>query len=120
MWPLIGVLAAILIVVGIALLVTYAVRRGLVNRDLPDTYASDEVPTAGPAPASEPAQRPRTMGTVGALILIAGLALGLVAFASGGFGSGTATTGKDCAQSWNGCPQVTAPAASPLPSLPNP
>jgi hypothetical protein len=120
MWPLIGVLAAILIVVGIALLVVYAMRRGFVDRELPDTIDPTTVPTAGAAAVAEPPHRPRTLGSIGALILIAGLALGLAAFASGGFGSGTATTGKDCAQSWNGCPQVTAPAATPLSSLPNP
>lgn len=120
MWPIIGVLAAILIVVGIALLVLYAVRRGLVDRDLPDTIDSDAVPTSGAAPAAQPAQRPRSLGALGALVLIVGLVLGIAAFAAGGLGSGTATTGQDCAQSWNGCPQVTAPAASPIPSLPNP
>jgi hypothetical protein len=120
MWPLIGVLAAILIVAGIALLVVYGMRRGLVDRDLPDTIASDAVPTSGPAPATEPAPRPRMTGAIGALVLIVGLVLGLAAFAAGGMGTGTGTTSKDCAQSWNGCPQVTAPAASALPSLQNP
>jgi hypothetical protein len=120
MWPIIGVLAAILIVVGIALLVLYAVRRGLVDRDLPDTFASDAEPTSRTASAGEPAHRPRSLGAAGALVLVVGLVLGFAAFASGGLNSGTAGPGQDCAQSWNGCPQVTAPAASPAPSLPKP
>jgi hypothetical protein len=109
MWPLSGVLAAILIVVGILLLVVYAVRRGFVNRDLPDTIATDEVPTSGPAPTSEAAGKPRTLGALGALILVVGLILG----------TGTGTSGTDCAQSWNGCPQVTAPATTKPSALPS-
>jgi hypothetical protein len=112
MWPLSGVLAAVAIVVGIVLLVIYAVRRGLMNRDLPDTIETAEVPTAGPAPSAEPASQPRTLGALGAAILIVGLALGLVTAVGGWTGSGTGSSGTDCAQSWNGCPQVTAPAAS--------
>ncbi len=114
-WPVSGVLAAILIVVGIVLLVVYAVRRGLVHNDLPDTIASAEVPTSGPAPAVEPPSSPRTLGAAGAVILVIGLALGVVT-AVGGWGGGGAggSGGADCAQSWNGCPAVTAPpAASP-------
>jgi len=120
-WPLTGVLAAIAIAAGIVLLVVYAIRRGLVNRDLPDTIASDDVPTDGPAPAAEPPQQPRTLGAVGAGLLVVGLALGVVT-ALNGWGGASGTTGGDagCAQSWNGCPQVTAPAASAMPSLPNP
>ena len=117
MWPLSGVLAAILIVVGIVLLVIYAVRRGFVNRDLPDTIASAEVPPDDRAPVAEPPARPRTLGAVGALLLVAGLALGLYTAVSGWTGSGTGTSAADCAQSWNGCPQVTAPA-TPGSSLP--
>jgi hypothetical protein len=118
-WPLTGILAAIAIAVGIVLLIVYATRRGFVNRDLPDTIASAEVPTGGPAPVAEPPQRPRTLGAVGAAILIVGLALGLVTAVTGWGGAGSGTTGTDCAQSWNGCPQVTAPAQSvePLPTV---
>ncbi len=112
MWPLSGVLAAILIVVGIALLVVYAVRRGFMHRDLPDTIETAEVPTDGPAPGAEPAQQPRRLGAVGAVILLVGLGLGLFTAASGWSGTGTGTNATDCAQSWNGCPQVTAPATS--------
>jgi hypothetical protein len=118
-WPVSGVLAAILIAVGIVLLVVYAVRRGLVHGDLPDTIASTEVPTSGPAPTSEPAQAPRARGAAGALILVVGLGLGVVT-ALGGWGTGgsAGNGGSDCAQSWNGCPAVTAPPAS-SPSLPS-
>lgn len=117
-WPVSGVLAAILIVVGIALLIAYAVRRGLVHGDLPDTIASDVVPTEGPAPAAEPPHRPRTLGALGAAVLVVGLALGLLTAVTGWGGSGTGSTSTDCAQSWNGCPQVTAPPAA-SPSLPS-
>lgn len=117
-WPISGVLAAIAIVVGIALLIVYAVRRGLAHGDLPDTIPSGEVPVDGPAPAAEPAHAPRALGALGATILVVGLGLGVVT-ALGGWGSGAGDVGG-CAQSWNGCPQVTAPAATPLPSLPNP
>ncbi len=113
MWPLSGVLAAILIVVGIVLLVVYAVRRGLVAHDLPDTIETAEVPTAGPAPAAEPPSRPRALGAVGAVVLVAGLALGVLT-AVGGWGGG-GSGGGGCAQSWNGCPPQTAPAATSVP-----
>lgn len=106
-WPATGVLAAIAIAVGIVLLVVYAVRRGLVENDLPDTFATPAVPTSGPARVRGTAQQSRAMGAAGALILVAGLALGLVT-AIGGWGG--AGGGGGCAQSWNGCPQVTAPA----------
>jgi hypothetical protein len=117
MWPLSGVLAAIFIVVGIVMLVAYAVRRGLVESDLPGTFESDSVPTDGPAPAAEPPGRPRTLGALGAAILIVGLGLGVVTAVSGWSGAGSAS-GSDggCAQSWNGCPQQTAPAASGVPA----
>jgi anti-sigma factor RsiW len=111
MWPLSGVLAAILIVVGIVLLIAYAVRRGLVHDALPDTVERAEVPTDGPAPTSEPPSRPRTLGALGAVILVVGLALGVFTAVSGGWSAAGNVTGS-CAQSWNGCPQVTAPPAS--------
>jgi hypothetical protein len=118
-WPLSGVLAAILIVVGVALLIVYAVRRGLVHDDLPDTVESAAVPTAGPAPVAESAQAPRKLGAAGALILVVGLGLGVVTALGGWGGGGTGGGGtSDCAQSWNGCPAVTAPPAT-SPSLPS-
>lgn len=111
-WPASGVLAAILIALGIILLIAYAVRRGLVHHDLPDTVESPDVPTEGPAPAVEPPSQPRTLGAIGAAVLALGLALGLLTAAGGWGGSGTGASGTDCAQSWNGCPQVTAPATA--------
>ena len=119
MWPLSGVLAAILIVVGVVLLVLYAVRRGFMQRDLPGTIAADEVPTSGPAPASEAAGKPRTLGALGAFLLVVGLVFGLFTAMSGWTGTGTGTSGTDCAQSWNGCPQVTAPATTKPSALPS-
>jgi hypothetical protein len=110
MWPLSGVLAAILIVVGIVLLVAYAVRRGLVQHDLPDTIERMAVPTGGPAPAAEPASGARALGAVGAVVLVVGLALGVVTAVAGWADSSSGSGG--CAQSWNGCPQQTAPAAT--------
>ncbi len=111
-WPATGVLAAIAIAAGIILLVVYAVRRGLVDSDLPDTIATDAVPTSGPAPVARTAQQSRAMGAAGAVILVVGLALGVVT-ALGGWGGGaggSAGGSGGCAQSWNGCPQSTAPA----------
>jgi hypothetical protein len=113
-WPITGVLAAIAIVVGIVLLVVYAVRRGLVLNDLPDTIATAEVPTAGPSPVGRTAQQSRAMGAAGAGILLVGLGLGLVT-ALGGWGGATGSSAGGnggCAQSWNGCPQATAPASA--------
>jgi hypothetical protein len=116
-WPLTGVLAAIAIAVGIVLLVLYAVRRGLVDNDLPDTIATAGVPTSGPAPVAGTPQQSRVLGAAGAAILVVGLALGVVTALGGwGGGAGGSTNGTGgCAQSWNGCPQATAPA-SPQPS----
>ncbi len=107
-WPATGILAAVAIVLGIALLVVYAARRGLVHGDLPDTIASVEVPTDAPAPLRDAPQQSRALGLAGATILVVGLALGVVTAVSGW--GGTNGSGG-CAQSWNGCPQVTAPAS---------
>jgi hypothetical protein len=110
-WPLTGVLAAVAIVVGIVLLVAYAVRRGLVQGELPDTIATAAVPTSGPAPVAGTPQQSRTLGAAGAVILLVGLALGVVTAVGGwGGGAGGSAGGNGCAQSWNGCPQATAPA----------
>jgi hypothetical protein len=113
MWPLSGVLAAILIVIGIVLLIAYAVRRGLVQHDLPDTIERLAVPTGGAARAVEPASQPRVLGAVGAVVLLVGLALGVVTAVSGWGDSGSG--GGGCAQSWSGCPQQTAPNATDAP-----
>ncbi len=114
-WPLTGVLAAIAIAAGIVLLVAYAVGRGLVHHALPDTVESPGVPTETPAHAAEPRNGSRALGAVGALVLILGLALGVLTAATSWGGVGTGGAGADCAQSWLGCPQATAPAASPGP-----
>ena len=119
MWPLSGVLAAILIVAGIALLVLYAVRRGFMQGELPDTIATDEVPTSGPKPTRESAQKPRTLGALGAFLLVLGLVFGLFTAFSGWGGTGTGASGANCAQSWDGCPQVTAPATTKPSALPS-
>lgn len=112
-----GVLAAVLIVAGIALLVVYAMRRGLVHKDLPDTIATAEVPTSAQAPTGEPASQPRTLGAVGVLVLIVGLALGAVTAMNTGAGAGAGTggSGSDCAAGWAGCPGTTVPPASTQP-----
>ncbi len=110
-WPITGVLAAVAITVGVVLLVVYAVRRGLVHSDLPDTIATAEIPTSGSSPIAAAPQQLRTIGAAGALILVVGLALGVVT-ALGGWGGASTTDGGGCAQSWNGCPQVTAPASA--------
>ncbi len=120
MWPLSGVLAAILIVAGIVLLLAYAVRRGLVQGDLPDTVESAAVPVSDPQPAGGPARGSRVLGALGAVVLIAGLALGVYTAVGGGWGPGgdASSSSGGCAQSWNGCPAATAPAATPAPSGP--
>ena len=118
-WPLSGVLAAIAIVVGIVLLVLYAFRSGLVHQGLPDTVETDAVPTTGPSSDGEPAQQPRTLGLLGAGILVLGLVLGIVTAVGGWGGAPAGSNGSGaCAQLWNGCPQATAPATA-APSLPS-
>jgi hypothetical protein len=120
-WPVTGVLAAVAIVVGIVLLVVYAVGRGLVHGDLPGTVETAAVPTDGPVPGAGAPGGSRVLGTAGAVILVAGLALGLVT-AVAGWGargtSGSSSGGTDCAQSWSGCPQNTLPPTA-NPSLPS-
>ena len=110
-WSPIGIAAFLLIAAGIVLLVAYAVGRGLVHREL---EGIEEAAVTGveatPAPPA-PAKRSRTLGTLGAALLVLGLALGVIS-ATGGWGSGVANGGPgvapaDCAQSWDGCPQAT-------------
>lgn len=112
-WSLTGVLAAVLIVAGIALLVVYALRRGLHHRELDGTDAELDLAGATPGPdAASPGARElsRSMGAAGAVVLVLGLALGVIA-ATGGWGTqqtaGPGTAPQDCAQAWNGCPQAT-------------
>lgn len=107
-WSAIGIVAAIAIVAGIVLLVAYAVRRGLVNRDLDGTIATEGTSGSTIEPAADagprPAESSRLLGAAGATILAVGLVLGLASAILGWGGSGGAA---GCAQSWNGCPQVT-------------
>jgi hypothetical protein len=115
-WSLIGILAAVAIVAGVVLLVAYAIGGGLVNRELDGTDAdadadvgSAETSSRAPGPAGARRRR-RTMGTLGAAVLVLGLAMGTIA-ALGGWGS--STTGgpgvapADCVQGWSGCPATT-------------
>ncbi|HEX5826621.1 MAG TPA: hypothetical protein VFY23_03815 [Candidatus Limnocylindrales bacterium] len=122
-WSPIGIAAAILIVAGIALLVAWVLRRGVHARELDGMDPAPAVAATavagaidtGPLPAPSRRQQDgsRTMGLVGATLLVVGLGLGVVSAASG-WGSGTASTGgpggasaEDCAQTWTGCPQAT-------------
>jgi len=111
----IGLLAALAIVIGSVLLVVYAVRRGLVNRELDGTIEAEgpdgTMPADADADAGAAAEPSRALGLAGVIILVAGLALGLVNVVTGPT-AGSRATGPgnpptDCAQSWSGCPQVT-------------
>jgi hypothetical protein len=111
-WSPAGIAALIAIAAGIVLLVAYAVRRGLVHRELEGIETTvDPGSEAAPAIAAPP-RRSRTLGIAGATLLVVGLALGAVA-ALGTWTTGDATTGgpgaapADCAQSWDGCPKAT-------------
>jgi hypothetical protein len=118
-WSLSGVAAAILMGAGIILLVAYAFRRGLHHRELDGTDAASQlqagdsagtVPGATASASAHVRDTSRTMGAAGAMILLLGLALGVIA-ATGGWGTqpagGPGTAPEDCAQTWNGCPQAT-------------
>jgi hypothetical protein len=115
-WSPIGIAALLAIVAGIVLLVVYAMQRGLVDQEL-EGIEHEPVPGAEPGAstpvrAAAPAHRSRTLGTLGATLLVTGLALGLVS-AAAGWGSNDSATGgpgtapQDCAQSWDGCPKAT-------------
>jgi hypothetical protein len=116
-WTAIGILAVLAMVVGSTLLVVYAIRRGLVHRDLDGTIAAEGQEGTMPAPAGSGAKPSRAMGTAGVIILVVGLGLGMVAVLAGGPGTlpgfGPGNPPKDCAGAWGGCPQATA---NPLPS----
>jgi hypothetical protein len=110
-WSPVGIAALVAIVAGIVLLVVYAVGRGLVHRELEGIdepgITGDQVPAA----PSVPARRSRTLGSLGAALLVLGLALGVIS-ATGAWGSGVANGGPgiapdDCAQAWGGCPKAT-------------
>jgi hypothetical protein len=108
-WSLLGMGAAVAIVAGIVLLVTYALQRGLVHRELDGTEPEPAEPPA--ATLSTPTSG-RTLGTAGAVLLAVGLALGLLSAIAGwggatGTGTGPGGPPDACAQSWSGCPQAT-------------
>jgi hypothetical protein len=111
-WSPAGIIALITIVAGIVLLVAYAVQRGLVHRELEGIETTADPGTAAAPAVAAPPRRSRTLGIVGATLLVIGLGLGAVA-ALGTWGTGDATTGgpglapADCAQSWEGCPKAT-------------
>jgi len=110
-WSPVGIAALISIVAGIVLLVAYAVQRGLVHRELEGIDATAVTGDQAPPPSPAPAPRSRTLGSLGAALLVLGLALGVIS-AAGSWGTGTANGGPgvapdDCAQSWDGCPKAT-------------
>lgn len=113
-WSPAGIAALIAIAAGIVLLVAYAVQRGLMHRELEGMDPADSPESEPPPERVTPARprRSRTLGTAGAVLLIAGLALGGIA-AVGSWDTGDASAGgpgaspADCARSWDGCPQAT-------------
>jgi hypothetical protein len=114
-WSPAGIASAIAIVAGIVLLMVYARQRGLLGGELDGsdenaTAMAAEDPTMPRPPRRSTASRP--VGTLGAILLVAGLALGTLT-ALGAWGTnGPAATGPggqapDCAQTWSGCPKAT-------------
>ncbi len=109
-WNAFGIVAALAIAAGSILLVAYAVRRGLVHRDLDGTIATAGAEGTAPPAAGSPAAPSRTLGLAGVTLLVAGIALALVGFATSPADPAATGPGKapaDCAQSWDGCPQAT-------------
>jgi hypothetical protein len=110
-WSPIGIAALVAIVAGIVLLVVYAVQRGLVHRELEGIEETAVTGDVAPAAPSAPPKQSRTLGALGAAILVLGLALGVIS-ATGGWGTSTTSAGpgaapNDCAQAWGGCPKAT-------------
>lgn len=113
-WSPAGIASAIAIVAGMALLVAYAVRRGLVHRELdalePDPNV-DLDPLAASRERTAARDGTRILGLAGAALLAIGLALGVLSAVTGWGGGaivdGTGGTPDDCAQSWSGCPHPT-------------
>ncbi len=108
-WSPIGMGAALLIVVGVTLLVAFALMRGLPDVALDGAEAEPEPASPRPARARNRSSQP--VGIIGALLLVAGLALGILS-AAGGWGTSQTMRGPgadplDCAQAWNGCPNAT-------------
>lgn len=122
-WSPFAIAAAVAISAGIVLLVAYAVRRGLVHRELEgiesDIPERAERAISGPAASVHGVRSGRNLGVAGTALLVIGLFLGL-ATAIAGWGNGPTASAapgtgpQDCAQGWNGCPQAT-PLASPKP-----
>lgn len=122
-WSLLAIASAAAIVAGTLLLAAYALRRGIVHRELDGTIEPEtdlrtvEAPPAGAAAMARPGDA-RILGTAGAVLLAVGLGLGLLGAITGWGSPGSSTTGGpgqapvDCAQTWEGCPQAT-PAAVP-------
>ena len=107
-----GIAAAIAIVAGVVLLVAYAMRRGLVHRELDGTVNREASPDGVLEPGpSTPAHSSRGFGALGAALLAVGLVLALLSVAAVPQNSGgtliPGASNSDCAQSWNGCPQAT-------------
>jgi hypothetical protein len=109
-WSVLGVASAIAIVVGVVLLIVYAVDRQLDRRELDGVIAEAGATTVT---APSPRHGVRLIGVIGGVVLLVGLAAGLLV-AMGTWGNpltgGTTAPGAapvDCAQSWSGCPQVT-------------
>ena len=109
-WSPIGIAALFTIIAGIVLLVVYAVQRGLVHRELEGIEETAVTGTETPAAPSAPLRRSRTLGSLGAALLVLGLALGVIS-ATGGWGAVTTNGGPgaapNCAQAWGGCPKAT-------------
>jgi len=118
-WNAFGILAAVAIAAGSILLVSYALRRGLVHRDLDGTIAEEGSEGTMPAAVAAAPAPSRTLGLAGVTLLVAGIALALVGAVTASSDPTTTGPGKapaDCAQSWDGCPQATAnPQATPNP-----
>lgn len=111
-WSVTGTLAALAIAVGSILLVVYAVRRGLVHRDLDGTIAPEGPDGTMPPDPGRAAAPSRTLGLAGVALLVVGVAIGLLGILTGPAPDGTSATGPggvpaDCARTWNGCPQTT-------------
>jgi hypothetical protein len=115
-WSLLAIASAVTVVLGVAILVDYALRRGLVHRELDGTTGPETDPRTvepHPGPPGRRAGDVRTEGVIGTLLLLVGLGLGLVTLIGGWSGAGSSVSGgpgvapTDCAQSWAGCPQAT-------------
>lgn len=119
-WSPAGIASATAIIAGLVLIAAYAVRRGLVHRELdalePDPNVELDLVAAGRSRTGA-RDGTRTLGLAGAGLLAVGLALGVATAvagwggatggAGGQGGAGSGGTSDDCAQSWTGCPHAT-------------